>query len=114
MSESYELTDEQIMVKDTVHRMAKEKIAPFAADIDESAEFPQEITEQFKNLGLFGLVLPETYGGSDMGAALMDAYGITGLPTTYIVDANGTIKSVYVGEAESRAIKRDLAAVCPA
>lgn len=67
MSDGYKLTDEQTMVKDTVHRMAQEKIAPLAAGIDESGTFPQEIIEQFKELGLFGLAFPETYGGSDMG-----------------------------------------------
>ncbi len=67
MSDDYKLTDEQTMVKDTVHRMAQEKIAPLAAGIDESGKFPQEIVEQFKQLGLFGLAFPETYGGSDMG-----------------------------------------------
>ncbi len=67
MSDNYTLTDEQTMVKDTVHRMAQEKIASLAADIDESGEFPPEIIDQFKNLGLFGLALPEAYGGSDMG-----------------------------------------------
>ena len=67
MSDNYTLTDEQMMVKDTVHRMAQEKIAPLAADIDESDGLPQEIIDQFKNLGLFGLALPEAYGGSDMG-----------------------------------------------
>jgi len=68
MSENnYTLTDDQIMVKDTVHRMAQEKIAPLAADIDETGELPSEISQQFEDLGLFGLALPETYGGSDMG-----------------------------------------------
>ncbi len=67
MSDDFKLTDEQTMVKNTVHRMAQEKIAPLAADIDESGKFPQEIIEQFKQLGLFGLAFPETYGGSDMG-----------------------------------------------
>ena len=67
MSDNYALTDEQMMVKDTVHRMAQEKIAPLAAHIDESGELPPEITDQFMNLGLFGLALPEAYGGSDMG-----------------------------------------------
>lgn len=47
--------------------MAQEKIAPLAAAIDESGEFSEDIHEQFKMLGLFGLAFPETYGGSDMG-----------------------------------------------
>ncbi|MCP4695867.1 MAG: acyl-CoA dehydrogenase [Gammaproteobacteria bacterium] len=67
MSNEYRLTDEQMMVKDTVHRMAREKISPLAAGIDETGEFPREIIEHFKNLGLFGLAFPEAYQGSDMG-----------------------------------------------
>ncbi len=67
MSDNYMLTDEQKMVKETVRRMAQEKIAPLAAGIDETGECSQDVHEQFKNLGLFGLVFPETYGGSDMG-----------------------------------------------
>ncbi len=67
MSGGFRLTDEQLMVKDTVRRMAQEKIAPLAAGIDETGEFPQEVREQFKELGLFGLAFPEAYGGSDMG-----------------------------------------------
>ena len=68
MSENiYTLTDDQIMVKDTVHRMTQEKIAPLAADIDEAGKLPSEINRQLEDLGLFGLALPEPYGGSDMG-----------------------------------------------
>ena len=67
MSNAYELTDEQNMVRDMVRRMAHEKIAPLSADIDETGSFPQEIIGQFKDLGLFGLAFPEEFGGSDMG-----------------------------------------------
>jgi alkylation response protein AidB-like acyl-CoA dehydrogenase len=67
MSDNYMLTDEQKMVKETVRRMAQDKIAPLAAAIDETGEFSQDIHMQFKKLGLFGLAFPETYGGSDMG-----------------------------------------------
>jgi len=67
MNDSYQFTDEQKMVKDTVHRMAQEKIAPIASEIDQTGEFPLDIHEQLKTLGLFGLAFPEDYGGSDMG-----------------------------------------------
>jgi alkylation response protein AidB-like acyl-CoA dehydrogenase len=67
MSGDYSLTDEQKMVRDTVRRMAQEKIAPLAAEIDDTGVFPSVIREQFKELGLFGLAFPEAYGGSEMG-----------------------------------------------
>jgi len=67
MSEHYRLTDEQKMVKETVRRMAQEKIAPLAAGIDETGEFSQDVHEQFQKLGLYGLAFPEAYEGSDLG-----------------------------------------------
>ena len=67
MTDNYKLTDEQKMVKETVRRMAREKIAPVAATMDEIGVFSQEVLAQFKELGLFGLTFPEIYGGSDMG-----------------------------------------------
>lgn len=51
--------------------MAQEKIAPHAAEIDQIDEFPWDIYEQIRELGLFGLVIPEDYGGS--GAGLLSA-----------------------------------------
>lgn len=67
MTEHYQLTSEQKILKETVGRMAQEKIGPYAAEIDETGEFPWDVHEQLKELGLFGLVIPEDYGGSDAG-----------------------------------------------
>ena len=53
MLDDYKLTDEQKMVKETVRRMAREKIAPVAATMDEIGVFSQEVLAQFKELGLF-------------------------------------------------------------
>jgi alkylation response protein AidB-like acyl-CoA dehydrogenase len=71
MSARYELTTEQKMLKETIARMALEKIGPHAAEIDETSEFPWDVCEQFKELGLFGLVIPEEFGGS--GADILSA-----------------------------------------
>jgi len=67
MTEPYPLTNEQKILKETVGRMAQAKVAPHAAEIDETGEFPWDVHEHFKELGLFGLAIPETYGGSDAG-----------------------------------------------
>jgi len=48
-------------------RIAKEKIAPRAAEIDESGEYPHDIFAAFKDVGLLGLSIPEAYGGSGVG-----------------------------------------------
>ena len=64
---SYDLTEEQQMLKDTVARIAKEQIAPGAQKRDEEAKFSWEMVELLRENALFGADFPEEYGGSQMG-----------------------------------------------
>ena len=64
---SYELSEEQEMLKETVARIAKEQIAPGAAERDETAKFPWDMVELLKENALFGADYPEEFGGSEMG-----------------------------------------------
>ena len=64
---SYDLTEEQVMLKDTISRLAKEQIAPGAEKRDEKGEFSWDSAEIFRENGLFGADFPEKYGGSEMG-----------------------------------------------
>jgi len=64
---SYDLTEEQQMLKDTVARIAKEQIAPGAEKRDEEAKFPWDMVEVLRENALFGADFPEQYGGSEMG-----------------------------------------------
>ncbi|UCF84233.1 MAG: acyl-CoA dehydrogenase family protein [Desulfobacteraceae bacterium] len=64
---SYDLTEEQVMLKDTISRLAKEQIAPGAEERDEKGEFSWDSAEIFRENGLFGADFPENYGGSEMG-----------------------------------------------
>ncbi len=64
---SYTLSEEQLMLKDTVRRLAKEKIAPGAAKRDEEGVFSHEMSDLLKENGLFAADFPETYGGAEMG-----------------------------------------------
>lgn len=56
-------TEEQLMIRDVTRRMASERIAPRAAEIDETDEFPWDIVELYKQNGTLKLVLPDEYGG---------------------------------------------------
>jgi alkylation response protein AidB-like acyl-CoA dehydrogenase len=64
---SYDLSEEQIMLRDTIARLAKEQIAPGAEARDEKGGFSWDAAEILRENGLFGADFPEKYGGSEMG-----------------------------------------------
>ena len=57
------LTDEQREIRDLVRTIARERIAPRAAEIDASGEFPWDVVEVFRDNDLFGIMYDEAYGG---------------------------------------------------
>jgi alkylation response protein AidB-like acyl-CoA dehydrogenase len=65
------LTDEQRGIRDLVRTLARERIAPRAAEIDESAEFPWDMVELMREHELFGLAFDEEYGGSGAGSLML-------------------------------------------
>jgi len=65
---AYGLTEEQEMFRRTVQEFAEREIAPVAAQLDETEEFPAENVRKMAALGLMGLTTPVEYGGSGAGA----------------------------------------------
>lgn len=61
---SYALTEEQVAVQDLVRRVAREKVAARADAIDRNAQYPSDMFELLKELGLFALPLPPEHGGT--------------------------------------------------
>ena len=60
--------DETIeLLRDAVKAFADGEIAPLAAEIDRSNEFPNQLWLKLGELGVLGITVPEEYGGSDMG-----------------------------------------------
>jgi alkylation response protein AidB-like acyl-CoA dehydrogenase len=64
------LTDEQLEIRDLVRTIARERIAPRAAEIDASHEFPWDVVELFREHGIFGLFFGEQHGGTGTGTLL--------------------------------------------
>ncbi len=55
------------MLRDSIRNFAEKEIAPRAQELDEKEEFSIELTKQMAEMGLFGIIIPEKYGGSEMG-----------------------------------------------
>ncbi len=64
----FALTEEQRAVRDVARRIARERIAPRARDLDRSHTYPSEALRELAELGLLGVNVPEAYGGSGAGA----------------------------------------------
>jgi alkylation response protein AidB-like acyl-CoA dehydrogenase len=64
------LTGEQREIRDLVRTIARERIAPRAAEIDKSAEFPWDVVELFRENGVFSTLADEEYGGVGASALM--------------------------------------------
>src|SRR5881409_4309575 len=64
------LTDEQREIRELVRTIARERIAPRAAEIDKTAEFPWDVVELYRENGLFGVMFDEAYGGVGASALM--------------------------------------------
>ena len=63
---NFELTEEQNLIRETVRDFAEREIQPVAKELDEKAEFSYDLTRKIGELGLFGMNLPEKYGGQGL------------------------------------------------
>ena len=61
---NYTLTDDHRQIQDLIRRVARDKVAPRANEIDRTAEYPSDMYALMKELGLFTLPFPAEYGGS--------------------------------------------------
>jgi alkylation response protein AidB-like acyl-CoA dehydrogenase len=104
----YLLTDEQKMIKDLAHKIAEEKVRPVAAKYDKSEEFPWDILKVIADSDLFGLFIPEEYGG--MGVSVFNLCLATeelsracgGIAVCYAASALGTFPIILFGNEEQK------------
>ena len=69
LCETEGLTDDQTEILKAVRQFVEEKILPVATELEHADEYPTEIVEGLKELGIFGLMIPEEYGG--LGESLL-------------------------------------------
>lgn len=68
----FALTEEQQAMKEMAKSFAEKEIAPFADKWDEEHHCPVEIIKQMGELGFFGTIIPEEYGGTNSGSGFMN------------------------------------------
>jgi len=54
------------MILSAIERLVREKLIPREAEVTETDAIPEDILQEMRNMGLFGLTIPETYGGSGL------------------------------------------------
>jgi alkylation response protein AidB-like acyl-CoA dehydrogenase len=94
-SQHTEMTDEQRAITEMVHQFADEQILPNAEHYDHEDAFPEPIVEQMKELGLFGVTIPEEYGG--MGLDLTTYAMIVEELSRGWISISGVINTHFIG-----------------
>lgn len=104
----YFLTEDQIMIRDLARQIAEEKIAPVRGELDEKEEFPWEIMKVLAQSDLFGLFIPEEFGGLgknslELCIAVEElSAACVGVSTTYAANALGTYPILLFGSDEQK------------
>ncbi len=108
MRDGFDLTDEQRRMRDLVRAVARERIAPRAAEVDEIEAYPADQLRRLGEQGLMGLYIPETYGGVEMGALAFClaveeiARACASTAVIYLVQYAGGFPIVLAGDAAQR------------
>ncbi len=105
----YLLTEDQIMIRDLARQIAEEKIVPVRAELDEQNKFPWDVMKAMAQSDLFGLFIPEEYGG--LGKKTLElciaveelSKACVGVSTSYAANALGTFPLLLHGsEAQKK------------
>jgi len=104
----YLLTEDQLMIKELAAQIADEKVVPVRAELDEKEEFPWEIMKILAQSDMFGLFVPEEYGGLGAGSLELAiaveelSRACLGVSTTYAANALGTYPLLLFGTDEQK------------
>src|SRR5881396_305507 len=94
-TELQDKTDEQKAITEMVRQFVDEQIIPRAEHYDHEDEFPEPIVEQMKELGLFGVTIPEEYGG--MGLDLTTYTMIVEELSRGWISISGIVNTHFIG-----------------
>jgi alkylation response protein AidB-like acyl-CoA dehydrogenase len=104
----YFLNEDQIMIKELTRQIAEEKVVPVREELDVKEEFPWEIMKVLAQSNLFGLFIPEEYGGIGKGCLELCiaveelSRACVGVATTFAANALGTYPLLLFGSDEQK------------
>ena len=87
-----QLTREQQMIQKTAREFARRDLAPLAAERDKNHEYPAESLKKMGELGLLGMLVPEQYGGEELGTV---SYVLAMTEVAYACASTAVIMSVH-------------------
>jgi alkylation response protein AidB-like acyl-CoA dehydrogenase len=90
-----EKTDEQRAITEMVRQFVDEQVLPIAEEYDHEDKFPEAVVEQMKELGLFGVTIPEEYGG--MGLDLTTYAMIVEELSRGWISISGIVNTHFIG-----------------
>ena len=108
MNELFYLSEDQRMIRDLARKIARERIAPRAAHYDETETYPEESIRALMDAGLYGIWLPEEYGGTDMGCLALAlvceeiAWACAATATQYLDQPLGGLPILLAGTEEQK------------
>ncbi|MDP9729238.1 acyl-CoA dehydrogenase family protein [Alicyclobacillus tolerans] len=98
----FQLSEDLILMRETVRDFVRHEVEPYAMQIEEEDKVPDSILEKTKRMGLFGLSIPEEYGGMGLSmlgkCAVFEELGATINGFTTIIGAHNGIGSVGIVE----------------
>jgi alkylation response protein AidB-like acyl-CoA dehydrogenase len=114
---NFELTEDQVRIRDAVREFADAEIAPGVAERERKEEFPSEILQKLAAMGILGMMVPEQYGGAGADALsyilAVEELSRVCASTAVIVSVNNSVVCYPIwkfgSEEQKKTILKDLA-----
>ena len=104
----FDLSEEQIAIRDTARQFVRDRVIPAAAELDEKAKFPMEICQEAFELGLMNAELEPEFGGLGLGIfenCIINeelAYGCVGVATTVTANTLAATPILIAGNDDQK------------
>src|SRR5437762_2591264 len=108
MNDVFYLTEDQRMIRDLARKVARDRIAPNAAEYDEAESYPEKSMRALVDSGLFGIWVPEEFGGTNMGCLALSlvaeelGWACAGTTTNFGAHPLGGLPILLAGTAEQK------------